>query len=273
MTVELRGRKTERSDGDPQVPDPGNAGGGKSPRGSLSCLRLTLLGVGAMNSPRYRPAGLLVSWPGRRIMFDGGGAAVPAQPVDAWLVTDARAELIADIRRRCRAAGLRPEVGGWAGNPVHVRSLPVAHTSHPTHGYLIGAAGRRVVWAPEFWRFPDWAAGADLMFADAAGWARPIRFAHQVGGHACVLDTADQARRAGRSCCRQRASRGPARTGGPTTPQCQQAERHHHLPDHEVTDFDRQGPVGWANSRISPIIRRRRVRGCRTRRTVTQPRQ
>ncbi len=197
MTVELRGRKTERSDGDPQVPDPGNAGGGKSPRGSLSCLRLTLLGVGAMNSPRYRPAGLLVSWPGRRIMFDGGGAAVPAQPVDAWLVTDARAELIADIRRRCRAAGLRPEVGGWAGNPVHVRSLPVAHTSHPTHGYLIEAAGRRVVWAPEFWRFPDWAAGADLMFADAAGWARPIRFAHQVGGHACVLDTADQARRYG----------------------------------------------------------------------------
>src|SRR6266536_2738275 len=66
MTVELRGRKTERSDGDPQVPDPGNAGGGKSPRGSLSSLRLTLLGVGAMNSPRYRPAGLLVSWPGRQ---------------------------------------------------------------------------------------------------------------------------------------------------------------------------------------------------------------
>jgi hypothetical protein len=84
----------------------------------LSCLRLALLGVGAMNSPRYHPAGLLLSWPRRRIMFDGGGAAVPAQPVDAWLVTDARAELIADIRRRCRAAGLRPEVGGWAGNRV-----------------------------------------------------------------------------------------------------------------------------------------------------------
>jgi hypothetical protein len=33
------------------------------------------------------------------------------------------------------------------------------------------------------------------MFADAAGWARPIRFAHQAGGHAAVLEIARQARR------------------------------------------------------------------------------
>jgi hypothetical protein len=49
-----------------------------------------------------------------------------------------------------------------------------------------------VVWAPEFWEFPGWARGADLMFADAAGWQRPIRFARGVGGHAAVSATADQ---------------------------------------------------------------------------------
>lgn len=38
---------------------------------------------------------------------------------------------------------------------------------------------------------------ADLMFADAAGWNRPIRFAGGAGGHACVRDTAMAARRAG----------------------------------------------------------------------------
>jgi hypothetical protein len=35
--------------------------------------------------------------------------------------------------------------------------------------------------------FRDWAAGADLMLAEAAGWARPIRFARGTGGHAPVL--------------------------------------------------------------------------------------
>jgi hypothetical protein len=69
----------------------------------------------------------------------------------------------------------------------------VVHTSHPTFGYLVRVGEDRIVWAPEFLDFPDWAAGADLMFADAAGWRRPIRFAGGVGGHACVVDTAEAA--------------------------------------------------------------------------------
>lgn len=160
-------------------------------------MELLLAGVGAMNSPRYRPAGLLLTHGRTRIMFDGGGAASPASPVDAWLVCDDRAELMPDIRRRGRAMSVRPAVGGFTEDDLVVEPWPVVHTAHPTVGYLIGAGRRRTVWAPEFWEFPAWVRDADLMFADAAAWGRPIRFAGGVGGHATVADTAEHARRYG----------------------------------------------------------------------------
>ncbi|HZE17164.1 MAG TPA: MBL fold metallo-hydrolase [Mycobacterium sp.] len=158
---------------------------------------LTLLGVGAMNSPRYRPAGLLVRWAGHRVMLDGGGPADPGPGLDAWCVSDERAELIPQIRRRADELGVHPALGPFEADGVRLRALPVRHTAHPTAGYLIETDTQRAVWAPEFWVFPPWARGADLMFADAAGWDRPIRFAGGVGGHACVCDVAAQARRLG----------------------------------------------------------------------------
>lgn len=161
-------------------------------------LRFALLGVGAMNSPRYRPAGVLLSYAGRRVLFDGGPGAEPGQGrLDAWLVTDERAELIREIRSLARSYGVSPRAGSYERGALRVRPLPVAHTSHPTYGYLIEWGHRRVVWAPEFWDFPEWAAGADLLFADAAAWTRPIRFAGNVGGHASVRAVADEARRLG----------------------------------------------------------------------------
>ncbi|HEY7484116.1 MAG TPA: MBL fold metallo-hydrolase [Streptosporangiaceae bacterium] len=160
-----------------------------------------LLGVGAMNSPRYRPAGLLIASRRHRVMLDGGGTAVPRPPLDAWLVSDKRAELMPDIRRRCKTFSLNPAVAEFTATDVdevqRITPLPVVHTSHRTYGYLINCGQYRVVWAPEFWEFPVWAQGADLMFADAAGWLRPIRFAKGAGGHAAVHDTAERARRAG----------------------------------------------------------------------------
>jgi Beta-lactamase superfamily domain len=101
------------------------------------------------------------------------------------------------IRRRARELGVRPAIDSVHADDVWLRPLPVAHTSHPTVGYLIETATHRAAWAPEFWEFPDWAAGTDLMFANAAGWNRPIRFAGGVGGHACARDVAATARRAG----------------------------------------------------------------------------
>jgi hypothetical protein len=147
-----------------------------------------------MNSPRYRPAGLLVAWAGHRVMLDGGGSADPGPPLDAWLVCDEHAELAPQIRRRAVELSVHPTVGPFQAGNTRLRPLPVRHTSRPTVGYLIETAFQRAVWAPEFWEFPHWAAGSDLMFADAAGWSRPIRFARGIGGHACVRDVAAAAR-------------------------------------------------------------------------------
>ena len=144
-----------------------------------------------MNSPRYRPAGLLAIWCGRRVLLDGGEAE---GSLDAWLVCDERAELMPRIRRAVRVIGLTAQVGTYQAAGIRILPLPVSHTSHPTYGYLIETGRARAVWAPEFWEFPEWAAGADLMFADAAGWNRPIRFAGGVGGHACVPRVAQAAR-------------------------------------------------------------------------------
>lgn len=58
-----------------------------------------------------------------------------------------------------------------------IQPRPVRHTSHPTVGYELQTAGQTVVWPPGFWKFSSWARAADLMFAEAAGWDRPIAFA------------------------------------------------------------------------------------------------
>jgi len=158
-------------------------------------VRLVTLGVGAQNSPRHRPAGLLITSATVRIMIDGGPGAVPRGRLDAWLVTDERAELIGAIRRSARAKGLRPYAGAFQKDGVRLERRRVIHTNHPTYGYRIRVGSRTVIWAPEFYRFPTWAGGADVMFAEGAGWDRPIRFAGGVGGHMDVLAVAERARR------------------------------------------------------------------------------
>ena len=159
-------------------------------------LRMTLLGIGAMASPRYRPAGLLVEYGKARVMIDGGPRAAPSGRLDHWLVTDARCELMPAIRRLARRRGIEPGVGHFEHGKLSITPRRVVHTSHPAFGYLIRAPRKTAVWAPEFYRFPRWARGADLMFAEAAGWSRPIRFAGGAGGHAAALDVARSARRA-----------------------------------------------------------------------------
>jgi hypothetical protein len=155
---------------------------------------MVTVGVGAANSPRYAPAGLLVARRGVRVMLDGGPGAEPSGRLDAWLVTDERAELMPQLRRLARERGLRPHVGSFERGDLRITARPVVHTSHPTFGYLFEAPEGKVAWAPEFFEFPQWARGAALMFADAAGWERPIRFTGGVGGHLHVLAVAEAAR-------------------------------------------------------------------------------
>lgn len=155
------------------------------------------LGVGAAQSPRFAPAGLLVAQGGARVAFDGGPGAEPRGALEAWLVTDERAELISALRRLAARHGLKPQVSTVRNGGLVVEPQPVVHTNHPTYGYLIYAAGRVAAWAPEFLEFPHWATGVDLMFAEASGWSRPILFRGGVGGHLDIQSVAAQARRWG----------------------------------------------------------------------------
>ncbi|MEX1133892.1 MAG: hypothetical protein WED83_03500 [Acidimicrobiia bacterium] len=158
-------------------------------------FRLTLTGVGAMNSPRFAPAGLLVEYDGIRVVIDGGGDPRPFPPVvDAWLVSDDRAELIREIRELAGERGVGAGIQRFAAPGLILDPMPVIHTSHPTYGYSIRAERRHIVWAPEFCVFPEWAASCDLMFAEAAGWDRPIHFAGRVGGHASAVSVSREAR-------------------------------------------------------------------------------
>jgi hypothetical protein len=151
---------------------------------------LKLLGIGAMASERYAPAGLLVERHDRAIMIDGGPGAEPDRPVEDWLVTDERpssspksAVLLANSSVFGRVLGL-PHWMMYGSTPSRwcIR-----------YGYRIQLGESMAAWEPEFLEFPEWAAGARVMFADAAGWNRPIRFAKRVGGHAAALDVAGAA--------------------------------------------------------------------------------
>jgi hypothetical protein len=157
-------------------------------------LLLTTVGVGAANSPRYSPAGLLVRWKSLRIMLDGGPGSDPGSGLAAWLVTDAHAELMPRIRRLARERGIEARMGDFDAEGLSLRWRPVVHTNHPTGGYLIRWGRARIVWAPEFWEFPAWAASASLMFAEASAWKRPIRFVRGAGGHLDLFSVAAAAR-------------------------------------------------------------------------------
>jgi hypothetical protein len=95
-------------------------------------LRLTLLGVGAMNSPRFPPAGLLVRYRRRQIMLDGGPGAGPTGRLAAWLVSDQRSD----------DSGLRWPLCLITGTP-----LPAGLMLAVTRTRVVFPAGRALSWS------------------------------------------------------------------------------------------------------------------------------
>jgi hypothetical protein len=126
-------------------------------------------------------------------MIDGGPGAEPKGELNAWLVTDEQGELIRELRKLARPRGLEPHVASYSSDALSIKPYRVVHTSHDTYGYVIRSCGKKIVWAPEFFVFPGWARNADVMFAEAAGWNRPILFRGGVGGHASVEQVARDA--------------------------------------------------------------------------------
>lgn len=166
--------------------------------GNPRSTRYILLGVGAMNSPTFKPAGLIVDHPKGLIILDGLPPKMVVEKAKAWLLTDDKGELTpAQKKLAADAGGPIPSVRQVEIDGLRITPHKVEHTNHSTYGYLIDDNSHKIVWAPEFFKFPDWAAGADLMFAEAASWDRPILFAGNVGGHMAILDVADQAQKKG----------------------------------------------------------------------------
>jgi hypothetical protein len=122
---------------------------------ALDDIRLTLLGVGAMNSPVYAPAGLLIEYGRVRIMIDGGKWEEPKGKLSAWLVSYAKSELARELRIETRARGLEPQVEKYGAETLLIEPMPVVHTSHPTYGYLIKIPGAKIVWRLGFSSFLD----------------------------------------------------------------------------------------------------------------------
>lgn len=117
--------------------------------------RFHLLGAG----PPGAPAGLFLEYGHVRLGFDGGPGSEPPEHIQAWLV--------------CVPSEPLRLVALQAGMPVPVRdrfergSVHVLPLEDGTGawGYRVICGQRLAVWAPGCRAFPEWAEGADLMFA------------------------------------------------------------------------------------------------------------
>ncbi len=129
--------------------------------------RLILLGVGTAESPEHAPAGLLLEYGHLRVGFDGGPGSEPPENIDAWLVCGVHDALYPRLREIAQDTGMpEPAVVPYDHRPLRIEPLPAGA---PAYAYRISTGHRTAVWAPVFAEFPAWAAGADLVFADAAG--------------------------------------------------------------------------------------------------------
>lgn len=162
-------------------------------------LRLTLVGTGAMDSPR-KDESLLVSYKGFNVLIDAGEKikAKHLPKLDSVLVCDDESRYMKDAKRIGEAFDLVPGVAEFHADGLEIIPFPVKHTSHKTYGYRIEAQGKTAIYAPEFYVFPlSEVENADVAILEGSAWNRPITFTGSVGGHAAMLDTWEKAKKAG----------------------------------------------------------------------------
>jgi hypothetical protein len=127
---------------------------------------LILLGIGAADSPRFAPVGLLLEYGHIRVGIDGGPGSEPPENIDAWLVRDDHGPLQGELRRIARETGMpEPAVVSFQHGPLTIEPIPVAD---PVCGYRIGIGHHDAAWVPEAAGLPAWTEGMDLVFADGS---------------------------------------------------------------------------------------------------------
>jgi hypothetical protein len=131
-----------------------------------SVSRFILLGIGAADSSRFAPVGLLLEYGHIRVGIDGGPGSEPPETIDAWLVRDERGPSQDELRRIAHETGMpEPAVMPYHHGPLKVEPVPVA--DH-VYGYRIGIGHHVAAWVPEAPELPAWAEGLDLVYADGS---------------------------------------------------------------------------------------------------------
>lgn len=154
-------------------------------------LKLTLVGTGALESPRKDEC-LLVEFGKEKVLIDAGPdiKAKDLPKLTGLLVCDPESGFMKDAKRIGQHFGLIPQVKKFDKDGLRIEPFEVKHTKHKTYAYIIKAEGKTIVYAPEFFVFPKkQISKADLAICEGSTWSRPIVFTGKVGGHAAVLDT------------------------------------------------------------------------------------
>lgn len=153
-------------------------------------LKLILIGTGALNSPR-KDESFLVEHGDEKILIDAGPDIKTKEfsKLTGILVCDPKSDFMKDAKRIGEKFGLIPQVKKIERDGLKIEPFEVKHTNHKTYGYTIKVDNKKIIYAPEFFEFPEKEIkGADLAILEGSAWDRPIRFIGGVGGHAALLD-------------------------------------------------------------------------------------
>jgi len=164
-----------------------------------SDFELILVGTGALDSPRKDEC-LLIKYKKNNILIDAGPdiKASEFSELNEILVCDPESDFMRDAERIGEKFGIIPDVKGIRKDGLEIVPFEVMHTNHKTYAYEIKIKGKKIIYAPEFFIFPETQIRtADLAILEGSAWSRPIIFTGRVGGHADILSTFEKTEKFG----------------------------------------------------------------------------